>query len=729
MARVTLRLVNRARAPFRGLSNGVWNKTEEKVYYVLTAKILIRLVILIVSPAPHRYNYVLSLQLMFRASSDDLYPVMRSQSPNTSVRRYHDDDDDQEEDLNRPGLPEVRCDNCGVRFSDQATLEDHRTFCGTRAKIFMPYDPPANGYIHNGFPGLARSQASSGDISPGRDLSDEKEEDLDSEADEAHSRTRDELDERPDTPGFKRKLGECSPDDKLRSQIRSDESFILGLRNRMVNSFNSFRDRRLGAELGDQGDLEGEHSLTPVSKEDLKRRRFSGDASGSEATKASSSEDSAVTWALKLAGRGLFGDVNNVSLEPLAATRAAVSQQGMLDSRAGDARDERADRPRQGLPDEVNVFRSMLFQFQQQQFMQIQMIQQMRRQLIASGLDPKHLPADMDLSMMSSEGLASVGAAMSGLQNAAAAAAAKAARSGTSGPVDLAPKGFNFPDLISSTREAVGQGDGRLSGSCSPVTQDRREAGKDNSSPQSPSSADDESKRQSRTGNDAVENDSKYREKGDEFAPVSAPSSLSSSSSSFPVHSELSRKYLHLSDNDLSPFSGFLASASSKPSSSSSLPPPGRNPLEILQEKTAASLSALPLPGSLSGLRPPLSSPSTASTSAGTVFPGSEPKPLSGSSSLLSSSALFASSPSLSALQKETDALKPSPILPPISLPMTPEAYKGYIQRGTTISVTKELEPKTRIGYGYSPGVGFPFGGVTASSVSSYLSPEQFALP
>ena len=152
------------------------------------------------------------------------------------------------------------------------------------------------------------------------------------------------------------KLGECSPDDKLRSQIRSDESFILGLRNRMVNSFNSFRDRRLGAELGDQGDLEGEHSLTPVSKEDLKRRRFSGDASGSDATKASSSEDSAVTWALKLAGRGLFGDVNNVSLEPLAATRAAVSQQGMLDSRAGDARDERADRPRQGLPDEVNVF-------------------------------------------------------------------------------------------------------------------------------------------------------------------------------------------------------------------------------------------------------------------------------------------------------------------------------------------------------------------------------------
>ncbi|XP_012937312.1 sal-like protein 1, partial [Aplysia californica] len=102
-----------------------------------------------------------------------------------------------------------------------------------------------------------------------------------------------------------------------------------------------------------------------------------------------------------------------------------------------------------------------------------------------------------------------------------------------------------------------------------------------------------------------------------------------------------------------------------------------RNPLEILQEKTAASLSSLPLPLGLKTL--PSASDSKVSSASGSIFSSSN------SSSSLSSSALFASSPSLSALQKETDALKPSPILPPITLPMTPEDYKGYIQRGTIL--------------------------------------------
>ncbi|GFR63694.1 hypothetical protein ElyMa_001901700 [Elysia marginata] len=626
--------------------------------------------------------------------------------------RFHvDDEEEEDDDANPSSLPSVRCDTCDVRFSDPATLESHKTLCGGRGKIFMPYDPPANGYLHNGFSGVSRrSRVSEGDHgSPGREPSEEREEDLDSELDDAQPGGTRELEnghvdeERPVTPGnpsFKRKLLEASLEQKVRGQTRSDENFILGLRNRMLNSLHSFRDTRVEGECA--GEQEPEDSVhgdadsdVEPSMQDGKRRRFSEDVSGEDTSKTSGSEDPAVTWALKMAGRGVFGDVNNVSLEPLAATRAAVSQQGMHGTRAG------GDHPREGLPEEVSVFRSMLFQLQQQQLMQVQMIQQMRRQLVASGVDPKQLPADLDLSMMSSEGLASVGAAMSGLQNATAAAAARAARSGTSGPDgDTAFKALNCPDLISSTRtSAVERGGARRSRNCSPHTDEGRGAAEQ---PGSLSPGEDARNRDSRVGDEDRNSESRSRDKIEDLTRVTAslpptssspslPLSSPPSSSSFPMHGDLSHKYLNLPGSDLSPFSGLLASAGSQQLPSSSLAPPGRNPLEILQEKTAASLSALPLPASLSALRPPPPSTSLTSTSGSSVFPGSEPKSLASSSSMLSSSALFASSPSLSALQKETDALKPSPILPPISLPMTPEAYKGYIQRGTRSARTYDV--------------------------------------
>ncbi|CAG5118217.1 unnamed protein product, partial [Candidula unifasciata] len=238
------------------------------------------------------------------------------------------------------------------------------------------------------------------------------------------------------------------------------------------------------------------------------------------------------------------------------------------------------------------------------------MIQQMRRQLIASGVNPGLLPADIDLNMMSSEGLASVGAAMSGLQNATVSAAL--------------------------TRE------GSRTASRSPSHGDRS---RDSSPAHSESS----------------------HKGGECLSPLVSTKSIDKDIERLREvcrpREEKTLSTIDYAEKYLSPSRPLSDSPYCKDHVLSA--PLTRNPLEILQEKTAASLSSLPLP---------------------LVFRSSSSmdiKPPSSSSSLLNSSALFASSPSLSALQKETDALKPSPILPPLNIPMTAEDYKGYIQRGT----------------------------------------------
>lgn len=242
---------------------------------------------------------------------------------------------------------------------------------------------------------------------------------------------------------------------------------------------------------------------------------------------------------------------------------------------------------------------------------QIQMIQQMRRQLIASGVNPGLLPADIDLNMMSSEGLASVGAAMSGLQNATVTAALT--REGANASSRSPSHGDRSRDSSPTHSESSHKGGDRLS------------------SPLSTKSSDKDVERLREV----------CKPKEEKTLPV-----------------------INFADKYLSPSNPLSDTLYCKDHALSS--PLTRNPLEILQEKTAASLSSLPLP---LGFR---------SSSSMDI------KPPSSSSSLLNSSALFASSPSLSALQKETDALKPSPILPPLSIPMTAEDYKGYIQRGTS---------------------------------------------
>ncbi|GFN80298.1 hypothetical protein PoB_000680400 [Plakobranchus ocellatus] len=645
--------------------------------------------------------------------TEKFYSGPTIQSPNQERGRYNEeDDDDDDDDVNRSTLVALRCENCGVRFSDTSALADHRMLCGGRAKILMPYDPPANGFLHNGFPNLAHTRPVVGDRTSGKDFSDDDgvddKEDFDSLGEESRVRRRndfdngDDDDDRPEedyhSGGFKRKLSESSPDVRVKSQMRSDENFILGLRNRMVNSLNSFKDRRLEDlsteqgrhHEGDDDDDNDDEKDNVESQMAEKRRRFTTEEAeeDEEPSRRRGPNDPAVIWALKAAQRGMFGDLNNVSLEPLAATRAAVSQQSMLDSPStgrggGLPGHQKIPHDREGLPEEVNMFRSMLFQLQQQQFMQIQMIQEMRRQLISSGVDPKQLPADMDLNMMTSEGLASVGAAMSGLQAARNGGSVTAPGAAVgAGSLGQMPKGFNFPDLITSSRAHLADNNRRPSREPSPSADaraDQSKDGDDGAQAQCKQASDSDQDKERSANRPNAESDDV---RNDEIR--NGPPKISTSlPSAFPTPADLTQKYLNLAGSNLSPFSGLLASPSlqsSSSSSSSSVPPPGRNPLEILQEKTAASLSALPLPASLGGLRPPHSS---ATTSASPAFPGSEPKPYTSSSSMLNSSALFASSPSLSALQKETDALKPSPILPPISLPMTPEAYKGYIQRGT----------------------------------------------
>ncbi|XP_059173637.1 homeotic protein spalt-major-like [Physella acuta] len=496
------------------------------------------------------------------------------------------------------------CEKCGVCFSDIGQYLTHKKLCGTRSRILMPYDPPANGYLQNGYD-FSRSSL---DGSLEKDYSDcddrDDKDDFDSADEDVRARNDStDFDAADDVPMRGRKRSRDSEDLKheddlrYRPQFRSDEQFLLGLRNKMINSFSNFRDKPveekekfLSIKSKDDQELRDDSPFRP-------KRRKSLDAAPERSSSGNSSknEDPAIAWALKAAERGMFGGNSNVTLEPLAATSAAVAQ-------CSDTLTPR------DVPDEVNMFRTMLFQLQQQQMMQIQMIQQMRRQLIASGVNPSMLPADMDLSMMSSEGLASVGAAMSGLQNAAAAVARDAATS-------------------SSRYHGASPTHGGRSRESSPSTEPSQRPGE---APGSPSSG--------KTNEKDFEKPREGEKNKDEKQNVF----------------DMAGKYL-------SPNAPSLDALYAKDHGLSS--PLTRNPLEILQEKTAASLSSLPLPPSLRS---------------------SEMK-TSSSSNLLNSNALFASSPSLSALQKETDALKPSPILPPLSIPMTAEDYKGYIQRGTIL--------------------------------------------
>lgn len=240
----------------------------------------------------------------------------------------------------------------------------------------------------------------------------------------------------------------------------------------------------------------------------------------------------------------------------------------------------------------------------------------MRRQLIANGINPNMLPADMDLKLMSSESLASVGAAMSGLQN-------------------------HRLSLDSSRAALKPPPSSPLENAISPTT-----AQKEVSRCSSPLQTEVPDKRDDDTSSHVSESpDSHLQHLQDEGAKLKEENTTSVMD-----HSE---RYISTPPFD-----------SSYSKEHMSLATLNRNPLEILQERTAASMSTFP---------PPLGFRSSSSTIN-----------KSSSSSLLSSSALFASSPSLSALQKETDALKPSPLLPPLSMPMTAEDYKGYIQRGTS---------------------------------------------
>ncbi|KAH9515706.1 Sal-like protein 1, partial [Bulinus truncatus] len=499
------------------------------------------------------------------------------------------------------------CDKCGVCFTDIAQYLTHKKLCATRSRILMPYDPPSvNGYIQNGYgPRGVRGK----DYSDGEDDRD----DYDSAGDqEDRPRGHDPAFGQPDsgelTRGRKRSREEEEEEDfkndenvRYRPQIRPDENFLYGLKNKMIQSF---RDKsaeekdRSGTRLKMPEDDSREEDEAQLLRKGRKGNDTSSERSGPG---GSDKEDPAIAWAVKAAERGIFGGNSNVTLEPLPATSAAVAQCGDRD-------------------EEVNMFRTMLFQLQQQQMMQIQMIQQMRRQLIASGVNPSMLPADIELSMMTSERLASVGAAMSGLQNANVAAAA-VARDSMSTPSARYRSGSRSPTHRGHSR-------------------DPSPSASENSQRDPPSSS---SPTTTLPGRGSEKDPERPRE------PARAAEER---------HNGFDITGKYLSPNAPSMDSSYLR----HPGSSS---PISRNPLEILQEKTAASLSSLPL-------------------SLG-VARSSEGKSSSSSSSLLNSSALFASSPSLSALQKETDALKPSPILPPLSIPMTAEDYKGYIQRGTIL--------------------------------------------
>ncbi|XP_012937310.1 dentin sialophosphoprotein, partial [Aplysia californica] len=434
------------------------------------------------------------------------------------------------------------CEKCGICFSDPGQYLAHKKLCGNRNRLLMPYDPPVNGLLQNGYDldsgggggggeggggggviegsrkrtrkGVVR-RVSGEEMERMRDIGEEewREERIEEEegsllngADDIEDNAEaDVCGDELRNSRLNEETATAGADSRFRGKIRSEENFILGLRNRMANSFPEMGEKHSVDKDGegrsldlrgpndncfdrnDNDDNNDDHdddnrSNDGDNEDRIKRQKLNGvdftspksDSSASNkknsinnssssnnnnnnssskegnedndedddenainddvdemvagdghesagfrkgATGPGGHADRALAWALGAAGQGLFSaGHNSVTLEPLAATSAAVAQ-SVDGVRPG-------GRPGEAVPEEVNVFRNMLFQLQQQQMMQIQMIQQMRRQLISSGVNPNLLPADIDLNLMTSEGLASVSAAMSGLQNAAAASSA-----------------------------------------------------------------------------------------------------------------------------------------------------------------------------------------------------------------------------------------------------------------------------------------------------------------
>ncbi|CAG5130903.1 unnamed protein product [Candidula unifasciata] len=479
------------------------------------------------------------------------------------------------------------CERCGVCFTEPSQLATHRQRCGSLDRIPMPYDPPVENHypyrntnfyprIHKNLNGVDCAKMDD-EVVPDKLYQDHSNGDL-------HK---------------KRKRKDDDENDEHRSPFRSNQKCILNLDKRMSNFLHDKRNTRSDID----NDTVMKERRFDIDSQDEKVKSLGNPEDNSEELLSKpfqNGEDPAVIWAMQAAEKGLFGGGDCLGVGSAASNSSTKSPCGNRLTSSGT------------MSDEVSMFHNMLFQLQQQQVMQIQMIQQMRRQLIANGINPNLLPADIDLKLMSSESLASVGAAMSGLQN---------HRLSLETSRDVLKFGLqNHRRSLDSPQHFVK--------STPPPAMLLSTPERDASRYSSPLQAEVLDKREDDTPSPGSESSDKQHN-------------------------------LHLGDRNTAPFdSGY---SKEQPSLTSLY----RNPLEILQERTAASLTSHQLP---LGLR---------SSSSSTVIKSS-------SSSLLNSNALFASSPSLSALQKETDALMPSPLLPPLSVPMSAEDYKGYIQRGTS---------------------------------------------
>lgn len=234
----------------------------------------------------------------------------------------------------------------------------------------MPYDPPVNGYLQNGYD-FSRSNY---ELNMGKDFSDgeyrDDKDDFESMDEEERMRNDNGEDEDGDEGRGKRKRRHTNEDEvendeegQYLSQARSDENFTYGLKSAMTKSLQGIRDGRCEGDFSAAGknDTCNDDDRGDEGKDSRRKSRKSNDLD-SERPRSSSSnklEDPAIAWAMKAAERGLFTGNTNVTLGPLAATSAAVAQCG---DRLG---------PREPVPEEVNMFRTMLFQLQQQQMMQV----------------------------------------------------------------------------------------------------------------------------------------------------------------------------------------------------------------------------------------------------------------------------------------------------------------------------------------------------------------------
>ena len=313
------------------------------------------------------------------------------------------------------------CHKCGICFSDPEQFHAHRKLCGNRNRLLMPYDAPVNTLLHNGFDldrgggecgvitegrkrarkGVVRRLSGDRDLDRMRDIEDDRWDESDEKESNLMNGDVDHDDDDFDSDDLKNSRNEnivnSDMEPPFRGHLRSEENFLLNLRNRMTNPLSDKTDQQThGTDSDDvihgsyvrRARSSEENEDSSEESEEMRRKRpkllhhpiFNGmsrfdnpmfkrrdsreirpqhsdeedvDDNGenehsnekitniNKSGNSDSVRDRALAWALKAAGNGMLG---------------------------GNFRDE----PRgNGVPEEVSVFRNMLLQLQQQQVMQV----------------------------------------------------------------------------------------------------------------------------------------------------------------------------------------------------------------------------------------------------------------------------------------------------------------------------------------------------------------------